>query len=121
METQTCTRCNETYPATTEYFYRNPRKVGVLRTRCKWCSDLARASYIAREKKKKHAADYQVGGVMCRAFSTTDKGTYTEHKSLTGGRVIEFNKKRKTDDRRKSTSSMVGYASALAYAQGALL
>ena len=120
METQTCTRCNETYPATTEYFYRNPRKVGVLRTRCKWCSDLARASYIAREKKKKHAADYQVGGVMCRAFSTTDKGTYTEHTSLTGGRVIEFNKKRKTDDRRKS-ASMVGYASALAYDQGALL
>lgn len=50
MESRTCTRCKQPFPATTEYFYRAPRVAG-LTFYCKTCTAfLQRKAYWKRKE-----------------------------------------------------------------------
>jgi hypothetical protein len=92
-KTKTCTSCGETHPESTAFFYKDPRAPGGFRSRCKWCSDLARANKMRAENKS--PADYMINGVLCKAFKAEVRGLdttkcHTQHQTHRGTRLIQF-------------------------------
>lgn len=62
---KTCTKCGQTFPATTEFFNRDYRKEGRLKPRCRRCMAIARHEwYVANhqrelEKSRLHMRQYR--------------------------------------------------------------
>lgn len=78
METQTCTKCKETKPVTSEYFYPREKKRGGFETQCKMCrqanAKVRRIPQIlerkkAREKRKKEEAARET--MLCKRCDQT--------------------------------------------------
>lgn len=59
--TRRCTICSESFPATSEYFYRNKNQAGGLKYECKPCARAAVAEYrkANKEKIKQSESDYK--------------------------------------------------------------
>ena len=64
MVNKICTRCNGSFPATLDYFYKNPKAKDLLQTRCKTCCKLQVAEkwasnpeYFNEHSARKRALD----------------------------------------------------------------
>lgn len=51
-KTKTCKRCGITYPATSEYFYKNPKTRDGLRGECKQCKNELASRYASERRSK---------------------------------------------------------------------
>lgn len=49
MDDKTCTKCNNVFPATTEYFYKNKNQKDGLRT---WCKNCVNENYLMNKTKR---------------------------------------------------------------------
>ena len=57
---KTCTKCGETFPATSEYFHKHPKQSSGLHPRCKVCRKKERADRykISGEKEREQMRNY---------------------------------------------------------------
>ncbi|MEN6429762.1 MAG: HNH endonuclease [Coriobacteriales bacterium] len=92
---RTCTKCGETFPATTEYFY--PHKYGKygLKSQCKVCSRASAAAYAkahaearAARRAAAYAADPERFRAYCRSWHATHRDHIARHRAENRDHVL---------------------------------
>jgi len=100
MELKTCTKCGESYPATTEHFYSQKRSSDGLKSECKYCSREARNKSYSRKKRELEKEKGRWCSKCKKYYKPVEEHFYTED-GQPGRWCIRCNDKQREDNHKK--------------------